>query len=222
MDQSVKKLFILSIFLFTTFPVYSAPPSKHYNLPEIVAVQNRPYFVNKDLTFQIGLLPSDPFNKGITTGLTYTHYFKEYFGWEIVNINYNLNKETDLKKDINNINVEIQNKSLESKLDYITYYLATNIVYTPIYSKNLLFNDKVIHGEISFILGGGIANLQNNGAKPLVMSGCYLRFFSSPSHSWKFDFRNNVYIDKQGGVINAWSFGVGYSIQLGDKPTHNN
>ena len=212
-------LFTSAILLLVAFSGHTAPSGRHYNLPKVVAVQNRPYFVNKDLTFQLGFLPSDPFNKGLTTGLTYTHYFKDYLAWEIVNINYNSNVETRLKGDVEKLNVDIKNESLNGQLDYMVYYIASNLVYTPIYSKNLLFNSKIIHGEISFTAGGGITKLKNNGTKPLVMVGGYLRFFSQPSRSWKFDFRNNIYFDERTGAINAWSFGIGYSMQLGAKPT---
>ena len=209
----------LTSFFFLT-QTYAAPPGQYYDLPKLVAIQNRPYYVNKDLTLQIGVLPSDPFNTGLTTGLTYTHYFKDYIGWEIVNINYNFNKETSLKQDINNLNVDI-NKDLNNRLDYMTYYMTTSLVYTPIYAKNLFFNEKVIHGEINFTLGAGLTRLKEVGFRPLIVVGTFLRFFSRPNRSWKFDFRNNIYIDKLTGPINAWSLSIGYSMQLGKKSKNN-
>ncbi len=219
----VYQLLGFTTLLFISFgaPIssYGAPSGKYYDLPKVVAVQNRSYYVNKDLTFQLGFLPSDPFNKGVTFGVGYTHYFKDYLAWEVANVNYNMNRETGLKRDVNNLNIDIQNKGgLSGQLDYMNYYLATNLVYTPIYAKNLLFNSKVIHGEISLTLGGGVTKLQKTGVRPLVMAGGYFRFFTQPDRSWKFDFRNNIYFSQAAGAINAWSFGIGYSIQLGDRP----
>ena len=215
----VSVVFILTLANFFT---QAAPLGTSYDLPTLVAVQNRPYYLNKDLSLQVNTLPSDPFNKGFSTGFSYTHYFKNYFGWEVVNFNYNFNIETDLKGDLNKVGVDVglgeESQGLLGQLDYLDYYLSTNLVYTPIYSKNLLFNETITHGEINFILGGGIAQLHDAGIKPLVVAGCFFRFFSKPSRSWKFDFRNNIYFDERAGTINSWSFGIAYSMQLGEDP----
>lgn len=219
-------IFFISFALyFLSFTqLQAAPPKAHYDLPKLVAIQNRPYFLNKDLSFQMNVLPSDPFNKGFATGFSYTHYFKNYFGWEIINFNYNFNVETDLKSDLNALDLDVvtegsnHSNGIKGQLDYLDYYVATSLVYTPIYSKNLLFNKTIIHGDINFTIGGGVAALHEAGVKPLVTAGVFFRFFSRPSRSWKFDFRNNIYFDDRTGPINAWSFGVAYSMQLGADP----
>ena len=193
-------------------------PKKYYSLPAVVAVQNRPYYLNGDLSVSLGALPTDAFNKGYSAGLSYTHYFNDYVGWEIVNVNAVLNNETTLKKDIEALNVDITNNSLGGQLDYITYYALTSIVYTPLYNKSLLFNRDVVYGETSFVLGLGAANFDSAGPRFMASAGLYLRFFTSPSTSWKFDWRNNIHFDSTDGATNAMSIGIAYSIQLGSNP----
>jgi len=123
-------------------------PSKYYNLPKVVAVQNRPYYLNKDLTLQLGTLPSDAFNKGFTAGLSYTHFFSDYFAWEVINTNYNFNVKTDLRGDVEKLGpVVVKNNGFEGLLDYIVAYATTNLVYTPLYTKSLLFNKTVIQKQ---------------------------------------------------------------------------
>lgn len=209
-------LLILSLF---SWPLWAEIPESYYDLPKVVAVQNRPYYLNHDLTFQLGALPSDPFNKGYLVGLSYTYFFAPYLAWEVVNANYSLNTETRLKNDIEDLGTIVVSKGFDGALDYIQYYATTSVVYTPLYNKSLLFNEKVVHGETSFLLGTGLASFRSTGWRGLLMAGLSLRFFSSPSRSWKFDFRNNLYFEETLGPVNAWAFLVGYSIQLGADPS---
>lgn len=210
----------LILYIAILFPIFSIarPPSDFYQLPEVVAVQNRPYYTNHDLSFNAGWLPSDAFNKGFTLGSSYTYYFKDYIAWEILNINYVLNSETSLKQEMENLNIDITNEGFGGALDYIVGYATTNFIYTPFYNKSLLFNEKIIHGNTSFVLGGGLANFNATGTRLLLSGGLILRFFTRQDRSWKFDIRNNVYFEKKLGAVYALSFSIGYSIELGDPP----
>lgn len=199
--------------------VWAAPPPEYYDQPRLVAIQDRAYYLNHDLTFQIGYLPSDAFNKGYTVGGSYTYYLNDYIGWEVVNGNYSFNSETSLKSDLrNNFGVAPENVGFGGILDYIEWYATSNLVYTPLYTKSLLFNRRVVRGETSFVLGAGGAQFKNTGMRLMVSGGVYLRFFSSSRSSWKFDFRNNVYFERELGAVNAMSLMIGYSMQLGSRP----
>ncbi len=194
-------------------------PQVFYDIPKLTAVQNRPYYLNEDLSIEVGFLPSDAFNKGYSFGAAYTHYFSEYLGWEVVNANYVFNAPTSLKNDLlNNFDAQVQNVGFNGVLDYITYYVTSNLVYTPLYTKSLLFNRTLVRGETSFVAGAGGANFAASGIKALVSLGFYLRFFTSTSQSIKLDFRDNVYFEQGLGAVNAFSIGIGYSIQLGGPP----
>lgn len=197
----------------------AAPPEEFYDLPKVVAVQNRTYYLNHDLTVQGGWLPSDAFNKGYTVGLSYTTYFSDYLGWEVVNANYSFNSETNLKKDLlNNFGAAVENVGFGGVLDFITYFVTTNIVYTPLYTKSLLFNKHITRGEVSFVCGAGGANFDSSGVRLLISAGLFLRFFTKEDRSWKFDFRNNIYFEDSLGAVNSISLMVGYSMQLGAPP----
>jgi outer membrane beta-barrel protein len=218
----------IGIFILVTFATLgnawiktasAAPPAAFYDLPKVVAVQNRTYFLNHDLTAQLGWLPSDAFNKGYTVGLSYTTFFSDYLGWEVVNANYSFNSETNLKKDLlNNFGAAVENVGFDGVLDFVTYYFTTNIVYTPLYTKSLLFNKHITRGEVSFVFGAGGANFDASGIRTLINAGLYLRFFTKADTSWKFDFRDFLYFEKSLGAVNSMSLMVGYSMQLGKPP----
>jgi len=210
------KLIIWTVLVFLSPTLVAETPQVFYELPKVTAVQNRPYYLNHDVSVQAGFLPSDAFNKGYSFGGSYTYFFSEYLGWEVVNANYNVNAETSLKKDlVDNFGVQVQNQGFGGVLDYITYYATTNLVYTPLYTKGLLFNRSVIHGETSFVAGAGGANFKTNGIRPLISIGAYFRFFSKPDTSLKIDIRNNVYFESSLGAVNALSIMFAYSMQLG-------
>lgn len=209
-------LLSLSILFAAGSNASAAPAEKLYDLPKVVAVQDRSYFLNHDLNLQVGYLPSDAFNKGYTVGASYTHFFSDYLGWEVVNANYSFNSETRLKKDLlENFQAEVANVGFGGVLDYIQWWALTSLVYTPLYTKSLLFNKDVVRGETSFVFGAGGAQFKATGMRPLISAGLYLRFFTRPDRSWRFDFRNNVYFEDSLGAVNTVSLMVGYSMQLG-------
>ena len=211
--------FLALVAVLSEKNVWADPPSEFYELPKVVAVQNRSYYLNQDLTVQAGWLPSDAFNKGYTLGLSYTTFFSDYLGWEVVNANYSFNSETNLKRDLlNNFGAAVENVGFDGILDFVTYYITTNIVYTPLYTKSLLFNKHITRGEVSFVFGLGGANFDTSGLRTLITAGLYLRFFTKPDTSWKFDFRNNLYFEKSLGAVNTISLMVAYSMQLGSPP----
>jgi len=213
-------LVLLALAAIAAIPrAFGAPPTEYYDLPKVVAVQNRTYYLNSDLTVNLGWLPSDAFNKGYTIGGSYTYFFSDYLGWEVVNANYSFNSETNLKKDLlENFGAAVENVGFGGILDFIVYYFTSNVVYTPLYTKSLLFNKNIVRGEVSFVFGAGGAGFDESGLRALITAGAYLRFFTKEDRSWKFDFRNNVYFEKSLGAVNTISLMVGYSMQLGDPP----
>ena len=50
----------------------------------------------------LGYMPMDSFEMGVVLGLSYTNYFSDFTGWEIVNANYVFGIDTGLKDDLKN------------------------------------------------------------------------------------------------------------------------
>lgn len=208
----------LILFLFSFESFAKKPPSQFYDLPKVVAVQNRPYYNNTDLTLQLGWLPSDAFNKGYSAGFTFSSYFLDYLAWEVINANYIINQETSLKGEFEKLNVDVSSKGFGGALDYMVYYATTGLVYTPFYNKSLLFNDKVVHGSTSLVVSGGVAGFKETGSRFLVSGGLILKFYTEDNNAWKVDLRNNIYFEETLGAVYALTIGVGYSFELGDAP----
>ncbi len=206
----MRALTVVGLFIF--FPAWGDA----YDLPKVVALQDRQYNLKHDISLYAGLLPSDAFNKGYTLGGGYTYYFQNHIGWEVIQAHYSFNSETNLKKDLRrDFNAEVQNVGFGGVLDYIVWYWTTNFIYTPFYNKSLLFNRSIVHGDTSVVIGAGSAHFKENGARLLLSGGLILRFFSSEKASWKLDIRNHTYFESSRGAIQAMAVHFGYSRQLG-------
>lgn len=194
--------------------VFAKTKSKFYDLAKVVAVQNRPYYVDHDLSFALGWLPSDAFNKGYTAGLSYTYSFNSYVQWEVFKADYVVNSPTNVKDEFLNLGVTATDE-FTAALDYPVAMVTTNFVYTPFYNKSLLFNDTVIHGNTSLLAGVGAAKYNETGTRLIVDFGLMIRFFTDSGNSWKVEFRNNFFNSDVLGIIYGLHLNLAYSFELG-------
>lgn len=216
----MKSLLVCALILVGSFAVEAKLPKKSLEIPKLVAIQNKANYLDSDLSYHFGVLPSDAFNKGLTFGLSYTKFFSQYKGWEIFNIQGNLNIETSLKQDLLDLNVVVENSALDGELDPINFIITSNYVYTPFYSKSLLFNTTVVNSETSFLVGVGAVKFKKFDYQPLINIGMYSRYYTKIGRSWKFDFRWNFHKESSGSMGNFIYLGAAYSMQLGDPPKH--
>ena len=185
-----------------------------YTVPKLVAIQNRNYNLNQNLSLMLGYLPNDAFTKAFTAGAAYTYYFTDFTAWEIVNATYAFKIDTGLRRDlIDFFQAQPENDRL---LDFVEYYATTNLVYTPLYNKSLLFNKTVVSGETSLVVGGGMGKFYQAGFQPIVGGGVILKYFLGPNSSIKIDARELVYFDEVKGTSGILDIKVGLDFQVGD------
>lgn len=208
--------FVCLCLLTVLVPIFSSAEeikSDIFDVPKVVAVQNRKYYLNKGVTANLGYMPTDSFTKGLVLGGTYTHYFSDFTAWEVLNANYVVNISTDLQSQLQSFGVQASQIP-----DFMQYYVTSNIVYTPFYNKSLLFNKSVVWGETSFLAGAGVANYKKNGITPLISGGLNLRYFLSEGTSLKLDIREHVaFVGGNDGIQAILYIGLGYTFQLGEK-----
>ena len=185
-----------------------------YDLPAIVAVQNREYFMPESLMLNLGYLPSDAFNKGYAIGAAYSYYLSDFLAWEVVNYDYINNQETSIKSQLYNLNVTVKGVGNGGVVDYPTSLLTTGLVYTPFYSKNLLFNKRIVQGELSLFLGAGEAFFAQTGTRILVTPGFQFRFFLNRSNAVRLFFRDHFYSDPNSGLTSMIDMGIGWEFRI--------
>jgi outer membrane beta-barrel protein len=212
----LKPIRILTLLLWSFFYGFTSTsyglPDRILETPKIVAVEPRLYNPRYDITAQLSLLPLDAFYKGYAAGVSYTQSLSPEWSWEIVNFNFNSKSDTGLAKKLNAISV-----APKDMLDHISWFATTSAVYTPIYSKNLLFNESILHGNLSFVLSGGLVSFHSEDTSPLIGGGAIYRIFHSPSYSSKFDLRLYTHLAEGKNSDLVMTFTYGLSFELGDN-----
>jgi len=178
-----------------------------YDLPKVVAVQKRKYVLNDEIVPQVTYLPLDALYKYVAPGLVYTHYFSDFAGWEVINGNYAFKQSTDLLDTIKAAQFDIT-----SKLHVLDWYVSSNFVYTPLYTKSLLFNRSIVYGEISFV-GGPVYGNFDEGNKTGFDTGLILRFYTGQRTSLRFDFRDYLFLGS--GAVNHIALTLGLAVNFG-------
>lgn len=202
---------LLSYFLIFFVATAFAETEKSvdaFDLPQVVAVENRMYQPKSDVTLSFGILPLDAFYKALTVGLSYDHDIGDSWTWGVINGQAAFTSDTGLKKDlISNFGVQPQ-----GILDYIRYYVTSDLIYTPIYGKNLLFNKSILRTEMSLISSAGAVSFNSGDMVPMVGVGGQIRFFSSESLSYKFDTRLYYHMaaNKSSNFVLNISFGASF------------
>ena len=215
------RLFVIALLLFAPYTTFAENTEQQdiYTVPKLVAVQNRKYNVNQNVSALLGYLPADAFTKGLTVGAAYTYYFSDFTAWEVLNANYVFNLDTKLKNDLaNNFSAQAENDRM---LDFPQYYGTTSLIYTPLYNKNLLFNKAIVYGENSFVVGAGAAKFKLAGFLPMIGGGIILKYFMGKSTSLKLDIREWVYNDDIRGVNGILDIKLGFDMLLGETPRDN-
>src|SRR5579872_5200332 len=70
------------------------------NPGSVLAVQERTYRMNHELTLGIGVLPLDAFYKGLTAQVSYTFHFTDTFAWQVGRFTYSYDVDTGLKSQL--------------------------------------------------------------------------------------------------------------------------
>lgn len=176
-----------------------------------LAVQNRTYRLDHEITAAIGVLPLDAFTKGFTVGGAYTLHFDEVYAWEVVNFVYSFPIDTDLKDDL--IAFDLR----PTPFEVVNYYVTTNFVFKPLYFKGAVLNDSMAFGEVMFLIGGGYGWFTRSN-RPALDYGIAFRIFASETFSFRLDARHTMFmtIDDQTGfdVHSELWIGLGVSLSL--------
>lgn len=208
-------LFALISILFNFNQAYAQNPEDDiFAIPKTYAVQNRKFKLGSQYSAHFGYMPMDSFTKGIVLGASYTKYFSDFTGWEVINANWVFSMDTGLQKELK----EKYGAQASDIPDFPEWYITSNIAYTPIYSKNLFFNKNVVWGDITFVAGPGVGSFKNDGVKPLVNFGAVLRFFIDDTQSFKVDIRENLPFLST-GVEPYLMIGISYTYQPETKVT---
>jgi outer membrane beta-barrel protein len=208
-----KIVFLGMVIYVSTFlsSAYGDDPNKISKTPQVIAVQTRTTPLVDEVTAALGYLPLDSFNRYISYGASYTHYYNGFEAWEVLNINKAINYDTGL-------NTYLQTSFLVSSypFDTLDYSVTTSFVYTPLFNKSLWMESDIVKGETALVIGGGMAKF-DSGFVNEVDAGIIFRFFLGQKTSLKIDTRYHFYFSPN--VNNNLQISAGLSFSFGGPST---
>lgn len=157
--------------------------------PEAVAIQNRPYILNKEFGFYYSYMPLDHFNHFHSFGANFLNYFNDYFAWEVFNGATVTKQSTGLSDRLLN-----DYGAVPDTFDVLQYYFTTSVIYTPIYMKHLYHDKDIRFGDMSFVFGAGMARFETALNSNMIEAGVISRFIGGEGMNFKFDVRYKMFL----------------------------
>ena len=185
-------LFSMSFFCHPVFAQEDTTESESEvseEKPKTVAIQNRPYILNKEIGLYYAYLPLDHFNHFHAFGMNYLNYFNDYLAWEIFNAATVTKQSTGLEDRLLN-----DFGAVPDTFDILQYYFTTSLIYTPIYMKHLYNNKEIRFGDISLVAGVGVARFEKALNANMIEAGFITRFIGHEGFNFKFDVRYKAFL----------------------------
>ncbi len=181
---------------------------------EPTAVQRAKYQMAHELRLAVGTLPMDAFQKGWSASLSYTLHLDPAWSWEILQVTGSLLTETSVMQELIDVFAVPREDFAGPRL-----MLTTGLEFSPVYGKQVLFNQNTVHEGLLVGLYGGVLfgdrpTLSDTFAdpRPIAGAGLGLRFFLSELFSARVDARN--FASFRRAVRNNESFELEYVLHL--------
>lgn len=144
-------LFAPTLFVLAAVGAQAGPETPSVRPPPLAAIQKRKFELAHELSLHAGGLPSDPFYKGLTATVGYTWHATHWLAWEVAQVTYSYNLDTNLKKEVRRFRAVADDEFPE-----IEWIAASHLVLKPFYGKQALFNTDVLHLE-GYLQAGPVA-----------------------------------------------------------------
>jgi outer membrane beta-barrel protein len=184
-----------------------------FDVPKPTTVMNQKYKTQDELNLQLSYLPVGAINKYAAVGGSYWKYLTPNHVWEILNFQYGIELEAQLKKDLKRPPFNAK----DSDLPVLQFLATTNYIFSPFYSKSVLLNKSIVHSQLAFVGGGGIAQFSTETI-PVADLGLSQRFFYGKNSSFKFDVRYYAFFTNKELLRNQMTLGLVYVWALGGQP----
>src|SRR4051794_38040737 len=110
-----------------------------YDRPQFETVMSKKYRMRSELTLDAGYLPIGSYSKYTTAGAAYTYQVNVVHGWEVLNYWGAQEIRQNLKKELLN-----SYGAVEEDFAVLKSIVTSNYVYSPFYTKSILFNSSVV------------------------------------------------------------------------------
>ena len=176
----------------------------------IEAIQARTYSLSNEIQLSVGVLPADPFTKGLVAGGGYTFHFTDHFAWNVAHGGYVYNVTTSLHDQlVRDFGVPA------STFEQAQFFAGTDLVFKPFYGKSSLVNAYVIHFDTQILVGANIWKYQVGGFAPSINFGAGVRVFQNHVMSWRIDITDDIVIFTKKAPLNVPVITLSLSFNIG-------
>ncbi len=200
-----KILVLLGWAVLTALPMPAAADEAVEQPGRLAAVQRRKFRMDHEIYAAASLLPLDAFYKGLGPAGSYTFHFSDTLAWEVVRGSYSWGIGTSLRKQLVDLGFA------PTRFEQIQLMLSSAVMYTPLYGKFSMLNERVLHAEI-FGTAGATGAWFTDSFKAGPQLGLGARVFLSESVSLRLDARYNFFLPAK---IQAVEMTLGFSLNLG-------
>lgn len=180
---------LLGVCMLAAASAFAQDPADQ---PDAVsAIQERAYRMQHELDLSVGVLPIDPFSKGLFVQGGYTAHFTDTFAWEIVKGGYSFTAKTELRNQL-----ERDFGTLPTAFDQVDFFFGTDVLLKPLYGKLSVGNRWVVHGEFFVILGASLFKFSTSATdfRPGIDVGIGGRLFFNKVLSLRLDLNENFLV----------------------------
>ncbi len=152
-----------------------------------------------------GVFPFNPYYSGFAVSGSYTRYFSESLGWEVVHVTGSFNVQKNLTAEL----AEVYGVNPE-RIEKLSVILTTHAKWVFLYGKAALLKRVIQYYRASLLGGGGLVTTTVESRLGFSM-GVAFDGYLGPSLSWKLEIRNFIAVPR---VTNFVSFGVGIGLSF--------
>ena len=194
--------------------------------PARVVIQERKNGSSEEIRIAIGSMPLDPFQKGWTGSLSFTHHFNDRWAWEVLQLTAALLSSTSLRDELLLTFARRPEEFAAPRL------MATSgLELTPAYGKQVFANRSTIYealivGIYAGVIFGDRSDISESltDIRPSVGGGLGFRVYLNPNISTRLDAR--IFASLRPAFLNGESaevetvalFTLSVSFGFGDVP----
>ena len=184
----------------------------------VTTMQERTYRMMHEIDLSVGLLPLDPYTKGLVAQGSYTAHFSDFFAWQVARGGYSFSAKTALRSQL-----ERDFGQLPTAFEEIQFFVGSDVLLKPLYGKLSVMDRWVLHGELFVILGVTLFKFNvpddalGRAFRPGLNLGLGGRLFLNKVLSLRLDVTDNVVIPLAAGqnITNVMAMTLSLGINIG-------
>ena len=184
----------------------------------VAAVQERIFFKYHELDASLGYISDDDFYHHFPIGIGYTYNFNDLWSWNVLDALIMVGFEKDLKKDLEN-----DFGVTPSSFSKLVYAFHSNMIWKPMYGKDVFGISKVINHETYFLAGGGFVVYEkkyswgedDHEVSPSISLGIGKKIFVNRKVCLNFEIKDWINLRTDSVDNNFWvGMSVGYRFDM--------